>query len=124
MARELITVERARELVLGAVRPLDGETIPVADALGRVLAQDLSAGGDVPPFPCSAMDGYAIVSGPAGRTFAVVAESRAGAPSYLSVSPGEAIRISTGAALPEGADAVARQEDVEQHGDARAAGDP
>jgi molybdopterin molybdotransferase len=117
VARELITIEQARQIVLGAVMPLGSETIPVADALGRVLAEDLSAGGEVPPFPCSAMDGYAITAGPAGQTFTVVAESRAGAPSDRPLSPGEAIRISTGAALPEGADAVARQEDVEEHGE-------
>jgi molybdopterin molybdotransferase len=63
------------------------------------------------------MDGYAITSGPAGRTFTVVAESRAGTPSDRPLSPADAIRISTGAALPEGADAVARQEDVEEHGE-------
>ena len=115
MARELITVEQARAIVLGAVTPLDSETVPVADGLGRVLTADVSAAGDVPPFPCSAMDGYAVKSGPAERTFRVVAESRAGTPAERSISEGEAIRISTGAALPEGADAVVRQEDVEEH---------
>lgn len=114
MARELITIERAREIVLDAVSPLDNETIPVADGLGRVLAADLRAAGDVPPFPCSAMDGYAVRSGPAERIFRVVAESRAGTPATRSISEGDAIRISTGAALPEGADAVVRQEDVEE----------
>ena len=115
MASGLISIEQARQIVLSAVTPLGTETIPVAAALGRVLAEDLSAAGDVPPFACSAMDGYAIASGPAGRTFTVVAESRAGTPSDQSVCVGEAIRISTGAALPRGADAVARQEDVEEH---------
>jgi molybdopterin molybdotransferase len=82
-----------------------------------VLAADVSAVGDVPPFPCSAMDGYAIKSGPAERTFRVVGESRAGTPAERSISEADAIRISTGAALPEGADAVVRQEDVEEHGE-------
>jgi molybdopterin molybdotransferase len=117
VAHELISIEQARQIAIGAVRPLAAETIPVADALGRVLAADVSAAGDVPPFPCSAMDGYALGSGPAGRTFTVVAESRAGAPASRSIAPGEAIRISTGAALPQGADAVARQEDVEEDGE-------
>jgi molybdopterin molybdotransferase len=117
VARELITIDQARQIVLDAVSPLGAETIPVADALGRVLAEDLTAAGDVPPFPSSAMDGYAIESGPPARTFTVVAESRAGLPADRSMSDGEAIRISTGAALPQGADAVVRQEDVEQHGD-------
>lgn len=117
MASKLITVEQARQIIRGVATPLSSETIPIADALDRVLAEDLSAAGDVPPFACSAMDGYAITSGSAGRTFTVVAESRAGAPSDVPVSQGEAVRISTGAALPDGADAVVRQEDVEQHGE-------
>jgi molybdopterin molybdotransferase len=117
VARELITIEQGRRVVLGALTPLGAETIPVSDALGRVLAVEVSAAGDVPPFACSAMDGYAVKSGPAERRFAVVAESRAGAPANRSVSDGEAIRISTGAALPDGADAVVRQEDVEEHGE-------
>ena len=117
MARELITIEQARQIVFGAVRPLAGETVPVADALGRVLAAEVRAAGDVPPFPCSAMDGYAIRPGAAGRAFRVVAESRAGTPADRSVTAGEAIRISTGAPLPDGADAVARQEDVEEDDD-------
>jgi molybdopterin molybdotransferase len=116
VASDLITIEQARRIVLGAVTLLGSEVISVADALGRVLAEDLTAKGDVPPFACSAMDGYAIKSGPAGRTFTVVAEARAGTPSDRSVSRGEATRISTGAALPQGADAVVRQEDVEEDG--------
>jgi molybdopterin molybdotransferase len=117
VAPELITIEQASGIVLGAVQPLDGETAPLAEALGRVLAEDLRASGDVPPFPCSAMDGYAIRSGPPGRTLRVVAESRAGTPTDASISEEEAIRISTGAAVPEAADAVVRQEDVEEHGE-------
>ena len=117
MARELITIKEARTLVLGAVQPLGAETVVLAEALGRVLAAQIRAAGDVPPFACSAMDGYAVHSGPAGRTLDVVAESRAGAPAERVLSEGEAIRVSTGAAVPGGADAVVRQEDVEEHGE-------
>ncbi len=113
MTGELISIERARDLVLGAVRALDRETVPVEQALGRVLAADVSAAGDVPAFACSAMDGYAVRSVPAGRVLEVVGEARAGVPSDRSVAPDAAIRVSTGAAVPAGADAVVRQEDVE-----------
>jgi molybdopterin molybdotransferase len=117
MPRSLISITEARQRVLDATSPLATEAVAIDDALGRVLAQDVQAAGDVPPFPCSAMDGYAVRSGPAGRTLQVVAESRAGAPTGCSISEGEAIRISTGAAVPNGADAVVRQEDVEEHGE-------
>ena len=116
MPDKLITVAEARELVLGAVTPLGPERIPVVDALDRVLAEDIVATGDVPPFAASAMDGYAVQHGPAGRTLAVVGESRAGTPYDGPVSDGEAIRISTGAAVPEQASAVIKQEDVRANG--------
>jgi molybdopterin molybdotransferase len=112
MPRPLISIAQARTLVLQRVRPLGQEQIDVADALDRVLAQEIRATGNVPPFPCSAMDGYAIKDGPAGRTLTVVGESRAGSPSDHELQDGEAIRISTGAAVPAGATAVVRQEDV------------
>ncbi len=108
----LISIADARARVLDAVTPLGHEVIAVEDALGRVLAAELRAADDVPPFPSSAMDGYAIHSGPAGRTLTVSGEARAGAPSPLALADGGAIRISTGAAVPAGATAVIRQEDV------------
>jgi molybdopterin molybdotransferase len=112
VASELIPVADARQRVLDAVRPLPPESVPVGDALGRVLAADVVAGVDVPPFASSAMDGYAVHAGPAGQTLDVVGESRAGAPSPVPLGADQAIRISTGAAVPDGADAVIRQEDV------------
>jgi len=115
MAPPLLTIAAARERVLKAARPLGIERVAIADARGRVLAADLQAAGDVPPFPCSAMDGYAILAGDAGRTLQVVGESRAGIPSSLPISGRNAIRISTGGAVPAGATAVIRQEDVEAH---------
>jgi molybdopterin molybdotransferase len=110
---DLITIAAARDRVLTAIRPLESERIPVADALDRVLAADVLAAADVPPFACSAMDGYAVQAGPAGRELALVAESRAGAPTARALDTGEAIRISTGAAVPSGATAVIPQEEVE-----------
>jgi molybdopterin molybdotransferase len=113
MRTPLISIAQARELVLEHVRPLGHERIDIADALDRVLAEDVNAAGDVPPFGCSAMDGYAIKDGAGNRTLTVVGESRAGAPGDHELKEGEAIRISTGAAVPAGATAVIRQEDVD-----------
>jgi molybdopterin molybdotransferase len=113
VAAELITIAEARERVLAAVQPLDTDRIPVADALDRVLAADVKAVGDVPPFPSSAMDGYAVDAGPPGRRLIVVGESRAGTPTDRRLGEGEAIRISTGAAVPPGAAAVIPQEQVQ-----------
>jgi molybdopterin molybdotransferase len=111
-ATPLISIAEARELVLREARQLAAEHVDVEDALDRVLAEDLRAAADVPPFACSAMDGFAVRAGPAGRTLRVIGESRAGAPSDDRIHDGEAIRISTGAAVPSGATAVIRQEDV------------
>jgi molybdopterin molybdotransferase len=117
MPRPLIAIDAARRLVLDAVTPLGSELVSLDDALGRVLAQDIRSAGDVPSFPSSAMDGYAVMAGDAGRTLAVVGESRAGAPSDRRLKDGEAIRISTGAAVPAGATAVIPQENIVLDGD-------
>jgi molybdopterin molybdotransferase len=109
----LIPIARARALVREATPRLATESVPIVEALDRVLAEDVIAAGDVPPFPSSAMDGYAIEHGPAGRILEVIGESRAGAPTDQRVGPDQAIRISTGAAVPDGATAVIRQEDVD-----------
>jgi molybdopterin molybdotransferase len=116
MSAPLITIERAQELVLSHTHPVGHERVGVEDALDRVLAEDVRAVGDVPPFACSAMDGFAIKDGPAGRTLQLVGESRAGTPSDQELHDGEAIRISTGAAVPRGATAVVRQEDTDTDG--------
>ncbi|MFL5860263.1 MAG: gephyrin-like molybdotransferase Glp [Solirubrobacteraceae bacterium] len=117
MPTSLISIAEARRRVLYAVTPLAGEPVALDDALGRVLAEDVAAVGDVPPFPCSAMDGYAVTAGEAGRSLAIVGESRAGRPSRHQLSDGEAIRISTGAAVPPGATAVIPQENVVTDGE-------
>lgn len=117
MTLRLISIAQAREQILAAVEPLAVECVPIDDALDRVLARDLPAAGDVPPFASAAMDGYAILAGPAGRTLRVIGEARAGAPSALALGAHEAIRTSTGAQVPAGADAVIRQEHVEADGD-------
>ncbi len=113
MPPPLITIAEARQRVLSAARPLGTEQVAIHEARNRVLAVDLRAAGDVPPFACSAMDGYAVVPGNAGRTLTVIGESRAGTPSTTALGDGSAIRISTGGAIPDGATAVVPQENVE-----------
>jgi molybdopterin molybdotransferase len=111
-----ITIAQAREQVLGEVTQLAAELVDLDDGLGRVLASEIVAAGDVPSFASSAMDGYAVQAGASGRELALIGESRAGAPSALTIADGQAIRISTGAAVPAGANAVIRQEDVREPG--------
>ena len=117
MAAKLIEIEQARRLVLErAQTPLEAEPVPVRDALGRVLAEDLSGTEPVPASDNSAMDGYAVRAADtavAPATLRLVAESRAGSPADRALRKGEAIAISTGAMVPEGADAVVRVEDTE-----------
>src|SRR3989440_11607467 len=105
MPAELISLAEARERVLAAVRPLAPEEVLLPEALGRVLAEDVASPHDLPPFDASAMDGFAVIAGPAAE-LAVVGESRAGHPALQALGEGEAIRISTGAQIPDGAEAV------------------
>jgi molybdopterin molybdotransferase len=113
----MLSIDEARAAVLAQVRPLGAEDVAIGAALGRVLAEDITAAADVPGFANSAMDGFAVRSGPAGRTLRIIGESRAGAPATAAVGDGEAIRISTGAMLPEGADAVLQIELVSEDTD-------
>ena len=112
---ELISIDEARRLVLAAVEPLPAERVRLDDARGRVLAADLESPIDVPPFDGSAMDGYAVVAGP-GAELEVDGESRAGRPASERLRDGAAIRISTGAAVPSGADAVVPLERAKEQG--------
>src|ERR1700759_5831625 len=100
MPAPLISINAAQPLVLDAVSPLGTETVAIDDALGRVLAKDVSAAGDVPPFPCSAMDGYAVTAGEAGRTLAIVGEARAGTPSSRPPARGGGVPTSPRAPGP------------------------
>ena len=102
---DLISIDEARRRVLEAVSRLGDEDVLLELALGRVLAEDVTSGMDVPPFDSSGMDGYALVAGPEAE-LDVIGEARAGHPAAEAVRPGEAVRISTGAPVPEGADAV------------------
>lgn len=106
MPAVLLAIEDARTLVVSSCRPLSAEPVPVGDAVDRVLAEDVCAATDVPRFDNSAMDGFAVRSDASSGELAIVGESRAGRPAAVELRPGAAIRISTGAPLPSGADAV------------------
>jgi molybdopterin molybdotransferase len=108
----LMPVEQAKALVLAGAIPTGTETVPVEAAHGRVLARDLKARRDQPPFPASAMDGYAVRAAEAspGTALRLIGTSAAGHGFRGSLKSGEAVRIFTGAPVPEGADAVLIQE--------------
>lgn len=117
MSGGLLSLELARERILAGVEPLAAEEVPVEAALGRVLAAPLVARVDLPPFDNAAMDGYAIRAADVASAaetapvrLRVVGESRAGAAGATGPGPGEAVRIATGAPVPDGADAVVQVE--------------
>ena len=116
----MLDFELARQRILAQVKPLGSELVPVDDADGRVLSEDLRAALDLPPFDYSAMDGYAVraadFSGTGPWRLLVSGEQRAGGSGQRLVA-GTAARIFTGAPLLEGADSVLMQEDAERVGD-------
>ena len=119
-ANEMMSVEEALECVLSYVRPLEAETIPLLEAVGRVAAEDLRSDCDIAPFDHAAMDGFAVrvadlAQASAERPVAlqVVGEVPAGSVYSGEVGPGEAVRIMTGAPVPAGADAVVKYEIVD-----------
>ena len=93
--------------MLSRCAPLDAEGVPIADAHGRVTAEDVRATVDLPPFPSSAMDGFAVRGSDTPGVLAVVGHVAAGSPETRALAPGEAMAISTGGVVPEGADAIA-----------------
>ena len=117
----LISVEDALSRVLANVAtPLGIEAAPLAASAGRTLAEDVGALRDQPPFPASAMDGYAVRSADCAQvpaTLRVVGTSAAGSRFTGKIGAMEAVRIFTGAPVPDGADAVVLQEDTERSGD-------
>src|SRR5258708_29876525 len=121
MAANLLGFEQARAILLDGVVALPGERAPLAEAAGRVLAEGLFAAESLPPFDHSAMDGYALdtkgLQGAGPWLLEVAGESSAGkvAP---ALQRGAACRIFTGAAVPQGADAVVMQEHVAREGGA------
>ena len=108
------SVAEARARILAALSPVAEETVPLADAAGRVLARSVAARLTQPPAAVSAMDGYAVraCDARAGARLAVVGAAPAGHPFAGQVGPGQAVRIFTGAFIPPGADAILLQEDA------------
>ena len=115
----MISVAEALDRLFALATPTGTETVPLAEAGGRVLAEPVIARRDQPPFAASAMDGYALKSVEAdpGAMFKVIGEARAGARFEGRVGAGQAVRIFTGAPVPDGADRVVIQEDVSRTGD-------
>lgn len=115
----MITVEEARKIILKCVKPLGAVSVDLREASGRVLSEDVVASEAIPPFDNSAMDGYAVrakdvLTGV--RTLRVVEEIPAGKVATKTLKTGQAMRIMTGAMIPEGADAVIPLEKVEVNG--------
>jgi len=115
----MISTGEALERLFALTTPLPVEEVGLLDAADRVLARPVTARRDQPPFAASAMDGYAIRAGDLveGATLKVIGEAAAGTRFDGAVNPGEAVRIFTGAPLPQGADHVIIQEDVDRDGD-------
>ena len=114
-----ISVTEAHARLMRLFAPLGTEAVPLAEAAGRVLACDVVTSRAQPPFPASAMDGYAVrrTDAATGARLRVIGTSAAGARFAGSVAPGEAVRIFTGAPVPAGADMILIQEDADADGD-------
>ncbi len=125
----MILVEEALERVLADIRPLTPTRVPLADANGLVLADDVRSAISIPPLPNSAMDGYAVraedvaAAAKSPVVLPVIGEIAAGSPPEPAVTAGAAVRIMTGAPVPPGADAIVRFEDTDEES-RRATGKP
>lgn len=117
----MMSVDEAVGLIAARVTPvIDFEAVTLSRADGRILAHDILAPLPLPPFTNSAVDGYAVASSDLPqeeRAFPVAGRVQAGGASHAPVRPGQAIRIFTGAPMPDGADTVFMQEDVRVDGD-------
>ncbi len=113
----LLTVDEALEAVLARVEPLAAERVSLEHAPGRVLATSARATCDLPPFPSSAMDGFAVRAADTPARLPVVDRIPAGRPASRALEPGEAMGIATGGVVPDGADAVVPIERVTVDGD-------
>jgi molybdopterin molybdotransferase len=111
---ELLTLDAAQALVLERARPLDVERVALSKAAGRFLAEAATALVDLPPFPSSAMDGFAVRSADTPGRLPVVERIAAGSPAARPLNAGEAMGIATGGMVPDGADAVIQHERVVQ----------
>ncbi|MFI5296848.1 MAG: gephyrin-like molybdotransferase Glp [Polyangiales bacterium] len=112
MVKTMLTLQEAQARLLGSVTPLAVERVAVEASVGRVIAESIASTVRLPPFDNSAMDGYAIELETKGDRRSLAGESRAGSGGPSKLAPGTAMRIFTGAPIPEGADAVVMQEHV------------
>jgi molybdopterin molybdotransferase len=108
----LLTIEEAQQRVLGHAGRLPAESVPIAEAGGRVSAEDVRARVDLPPFASSAMDGFAVRAADLPGSLRIAGESAAGRPFGGQLEPGSAVAISTGAVVPVDTDAVVPIENV------------
>ncbi|SEL06538.1 molybdopterin molybdotransferase [Roseivivax marinus] len=113
----MIPVSEALDALFALARDPGTEDVPLVRAAGRVLRADAVSARAQPPFAASAMDGYAVIDARPGDRMKVVGESAAGHGFSGTIAPGEAVRIFTGAPLPDGATRVVIQEDVDRDGD-------
>ncbi len=113
---ELLPLSQAQSLVLERTGILGTEAVAIGQAAGRVLAEDARAAIDLPPFPSSAMDGFALRAADTPGILPVAARIAAGTPAPHPLAPSEAMSIATGGVVPEGADAVIPLEYVVEHG--------
>jgi len=118
-----IKVDEARKIILEKIEVQGTEKVPINEALGRILSEDIVARRNNPPMDNSAMDGYALIANDIQSatpetpvTLDIIEDLAAGYSPEMVVKPGQAVRIMTGAPIPEGADAVIMQEDTERDG--------
>ncbi|KAI5667091.1 hypothetical protein M9H77_16944 [Catharanthus roseus] len=110
----MIPVEAALEMVLNASQRLPPITVPIHDALGKILAEDVKASDPLPPYPASIKDGYAVVASDGPGDYPVITESRAGNDAVgVTVTSGTVAYVTTGGPIPDGADAVVQVEDTQ-----------
>jgi molybdopterin molybdotransferase len=110
MMETMIHVQRAHDLIAESINPLEPVSIPLSDAIGLVLAEDVFSPYDIPAYPQSSMDGYAFAFEEGKLTYVLDGEMAAGSNHPFQLEPGFAVRIFTGAAVPSGADTVLMQE--------------
>ncbi|MDA3912095.1 MAG: molybdopterin molybdotransferase MoeA [Bacteroidales bacterium] len=110
----MISLQAAYKHCLAAMKPMSAEKIRFDSSLGRVLAQDIRAKRDMPPFNKAAVDGYACIAPVAGQKLSVIGQIAAGSHKHFDIEAGEAVSIMTGAPVPKDADWVVMKEDIEQ----------
>ncbi|HLO83020.1 MAG TPA: hypothetical protein VK166_18790, partial [Chitinophagaceae bacterium] len=113
---QMIPVEQAKQLIEQHITRLSIVSMPLHKAMGLVLAEDLIAPYNIPAYPQSSMDGYALAFDSVGTDIVIDGEMAAGSGEFIRMKRGVAVRIFTGAAVPEGADTVVPQEKIKLDG--------